>query len=165
MEYTIRHAQPGDEATLAYIQTESWNAGFRGILTEDALAAATQIDRVTMMYRRILEQNYGNLYLLTVDGKPHCIAAWAPTRSEDMPGYAELICIHSLPGNWRKGFGRSMMDTVLRDAADAGYRKIMLWVFEENARARRFYESMGFTTVGKVKPDSAPTEICYEKDL
>lgn len=165
MDYTIERAKLGDEATLAYIQTESWKAAFRDILTPEALQVATQIDQATMMYRRILEKNYGNGYLLTAAGKAHGIAWWAATRSEDMPGYAELICIHSLPGNWRKGFGSKLMEAVLYDAADAGYKKIMLWVFEDNARARKFYEAHGFTTTGKVKPDSQPTEICYEKNL
>ena len=58
-----------------------------------------------------------------------------------------------------------MMDTVLHDIKVAGYAKVMLWVFEDNTRARRFYEAHGFTTGGKVKPNVEPIEICYEKNL
>ena len=166
MDYEIRRAKIGDEDTFAYIQTESWKSAFQHILTpEEALQEATQIDRATLMYRRILERNYGNGYLLTVDGKDHCIAWWSASRSEDMSDYAELICIHSLPDNRRKGFGSKMMDKVLHDAAAAGYKKIMLWVFEKNTQARHFYESHGFTPSGKVKFDFATTEICYEREL
>lgn len=165
MHYTIERAKPGDEAALAYIQTESWKAGFQGILSGEALKNSTQIEKVTAMYARILEQNYGNGYLLKVDGEPHCMAWWASVRWEGMPGYGELICIHSLPNRWRNGFGSKMMDIVLRDMAAAGYEKVMLWVFEENTRARRFYEAHGFAASGKVKPNSQPPEICYEKNL
>lgn len=165
MDYEIRRAKIGDEATLAHIQTESWKTAFQHILTPEALEETTQVDRATVMYRRILEQNYGNGYLLSIDGKGHCIAWWGASRSEDMPGYAELICIHSLPDNRGKGFGSKMMDAVLQDVAAAGYKKIMLWVFEKNTRARQFYERHGFSANGKVKPDGAATEICYEKDL
>ena len=49
--------------------------------------------------------------------------------------------------------------------AAAGYSKVMLWVFEDNVRARRFYEAKGFITKGKIKPDLEPKEICYEKNL
>lgn len=52
-----------------------------------------------------------------------------------------------------------------RHFADAGYTKVMLWVFQDNLRARKFYEAQGFTTDGKIKKDSSPLEICYEKDL
>lgn len=165
MEYTIEKVKLGDEEVLAYIQTESWKAGFKDILQDDVLKKCTQIDKTIAMYRRLLEQNIGNGYLLKVKGVPHCIAWWDATRETDMPGYAELICIHSLQNQWRKGFGSKMMDVVLHDIASAGYLKVMLWVFEENTRARRFYEKHGFETKGKVKPNIEPKEICYEKKL
>ena len=165
MEYTIERVKLGDEAVLAYIQTESWKAGFKDILSADVLERCTQIDKATAMYRRLLEQNVGNGYLLKVERNPHCIAWWDATREKDMPGYAELICIHSLQNQWRKGYGSKMMDAVLHDITAAGYSKVMLWVFEDNIRARRFYEAHGFTTSGKTKPNIEPTEICYEKNL
>lgn len=165
MDYTIERVKPGDEATLAYIQTESWKAGFKDILPADVLQNCTQPDKVTAMYRRLLAQNIGNGYLLKTDGHPHWIAWWDATREKDMPGYAELICIHSLQENWRQGYGSKMMDIVLRDIAAAGFSKVMLWVFEANIRARRFYETHGFITHGKTKPNIEPAEICYEKTL
>ena len=165
MGYSIERVKPGDQVTLAYIQTESWKAAFRDILEPEILEGCTNPDKVRAMYQRMLEQGKGNGYILTVDGQPHCIAWWDATREKDMPGYAELICIHSLPNQWRKGYGSKMMETVLRDISAAGYAKVMLWVFEENARARRFYEAFGFTTKGKIKPGIEPTELCYEKEL
>lgn len=163
MAYTIDRVQPGDEAALAYIQTESWKAGFKDILTPETLTKYTQIEKATAMYRHLLANHIGNGYLLKVDGAPHCIAYWSATREEDMPGYAELICIHSLQGHWRMGYGCKMMEVVLQDIAAAGYSKVMLWVFEENARARRFYEALGFRVTGKKKQDLEAAEICYEK--
>ena len=43
--------------------------------------------------------------------------------------------------------------------------KDMLWVFTNNIRARKFYESFGFFTHGKVKPCLETEEICYERKL
>ena len=117
------------------------------------------------MYRRLLEQNIGNGYLMEVEGKAHAIAWWDETREKDMPGYAELICIHSLQNHWGEGYGSKLMETVLDDISKAGYSKVMLWVFEKNMRARRFYEKHGFTTEGKEKPGLDPIEICYEKNI
>ena len=129
MEYTIERVKLGDETALAYIQTESWKTGFKNILSTDVLQRCTQIDKVTAMYRRLLEQNIGNGYLLKVEGNPHCIAWWDATREKNMPGYAELICIHSLQDIWRKGYGSKMMNAVLQDISTAGFSKVMLWVF------------------------------------
>ena len=165
MEYTIEKVKLGDEAVLAFIMTESWKAGFKDILSADILKKYTQMDKATVMYRRLLEQNVGNGYLLKVEGNPHCIAWWDATRDNDMPDYAELICIHSLQNHWRKGYGSKMMGVVLHDIAMAGYSKFMLWVFEDNVRARRFYEKLGFTESGKVKTNMGAVEVCYEKTL
>lgn len=165
MEYQIDRTKPGDEQALAYIQTESWKAGFRNILSPDVLQACTNIEKVTAMYRRLLEEHVGNGYILRLADRPHCIAYWDAARDADMDGYAELICIHSLQDNWRKGYGSRMMEVILRDIAQAGYSKVMLWVFEENIRARRFYEAHGFAASGKVKPQVQPTELCYERCL
>ena len=165
MSYTIEQVKLGDEAALAYIQTESWKHAFRDILDAETLARYTQMEQATAMYRRLLEAGIGHGYLLRTDGQPHCIAWWSAARDEDMPGYAELICIHSLPGAWRQGYGSRMMEAVLRDAAAAGYEKIFLWVFKANTRARHFYESLGFTPTGKEKSSFGTLEICYQRTL
>lgn len=67
METMIRKVQQGDANALAYIQTESWKAAFAGILDAEMLAKCTDIDRATAMYQRLLDENKGNGYLLTVN--------------------------------------------------------------------------------------------------
>lgn len=163
MDYQIRRAVLGDEETLALIQTESWKAAFADILSPEELKRCTELEKAITMYRKILSAGYGNGYILEVERKPHCIAYWAKTRENNMPGYAELICIHSLSDRWRKGYGSEMMERTLADIKEAGYNKVMLWVFVENERARKFYEAKGFVTYGKLKPNIEPLEICYER--
>lgn len=165
MNYLIRKVKSGDEMDLAYIQTESWKAAFKNILSEEILQKSTEINRVTTMYKRLLDESIGNGYILEVDEKPHCIAWWDKARDDDMSDYAELICIHSLHNRWRNGYGTKMMNMVLEDIKKAGYSKVMLWVFTDNDRARKFYEACGFTTYGKVKPCFETQEICYERKL
>ena len=165
MDIVIRKVQPGDENSLALIQTESWKAAFRGILDDETLARVTQLDRATAMYKRMLDENKGNGYLLLLEGQPHCLAYWDAARDAELAGKAELIAIHSLPGNWRRGYGGLMMDRVLTDAARAGYREIALWVFEKNARARAFYEAKGFRATELRKTGLGAVEMCYVRPL
>ena len=137
-------------------------------LLEDATYFAFQTSSTgytTATYQKILEQNQFTCYILSVDDEPHLIALWGKSRDSEMSEYAELLCIHSLQSRWRMGFGRIMMDTVLRDMKENGYCRVMLWVFEENKRAIGFYENLGFKFFGKVKPNIVPREICYEKEL
>ena len=60
MEAVIRRVRIGDEAALAYVQTESWKAAFAHILEPDVLAKNTDLQRSTAMYQRLLEGNIGN---------------------------------------------------------------------------------------------------------
>ena len=165
MNVSIRRVQPGDEAALALIQTENWKAAFASILDGETLARCTNLDRATAMYAGLIAEKKGNGYLLSVDGQPHCIAWWDAARDEAFAGKAELICIHSLPGNWRRGFGGLMMDRVLADIGEAGFPAVVLWIFTDNARARAFYAAKGFHATEDEKPGFAATEICYETAL
>lgn len=165
MKTAIRKVRQGDENTLAYIQTESWKAAFAGILDEETLVKYTDLNRATAMYRQLLDNNTGNGYILSVDGKPHCIAYWDAARDEESAGKAELICIHSLPDNWHKGYGTRMMDQILKDIREAGYSEVVLWVFRDNNRARAFYEAEGFTMTGISKPAFDTEEVLYSKGL
>lgn len=157
----IKMANPGDEAVLAHIQTESWKSAFEGILSRDDLEALTEINRVTEMYKRTLCSYSEHGFILSVDGKPHCIAYWGASRESDMPDYAELICIHSLPENRRCGYGTVMMEHIFREIKNAGFEKIMLWVFENNIPARKFYEKLEFKPSGKTKIFRGAVEMMY----
>lgn len=165
MEIDIRKVKQGDADTLAYIQTESWKAAFKEILDADILEKCTNIDKARLMYQRLLDENKGNGYILTVDDKPHCIAYWDKARDLELAGKAELICIHSLPDNWRKGFGSKMMDMVLEDIKKSEYSEVVLWVFIDDLRARAFYEANGFVLSGVTKPAFDTEEVLYSKFL
>lgn len=165
MAYEISSVSMQDAKVLACIQTESWKAGFSGILDQAVLERMTNLEKVQAMYERTISNGGEHGYLLRVDGQPHCIAWWGAARDADMQGYAELICIHSLPGRWRMGYGSRMMEKVLWDIKADGFNRVMLWVFEENIRARSFYERHGFCANGKTKRGFGAVEMCYEKAL
>ena len=112
---SIRRVKAGDEDSLAYVQTESWKEAFREIVPADILSQCTEIERAAEMYKMLLAENKGNGYILELDGRPHCIAWWDAAREENMRGFAELICIHSLRDNWHKGYGKMTMERVLDD--------------------------------------------------
>ena len=165
MEIDIRKVKQGEADTLAYIQTESWKAAFKEIIDDAMLEKCTNIDKARAMYQRLLDENMGNGYLLTVDNKPHCIAYWDKARDPELTGKAELICIHSLPNNWHKGFGSKMMDMVLEDIKSSGYSEVVLWVFRDNLRARAFYEAKGFVLNDVTKAAFDSEEVLYSKFL
>ena len=117
------------------------------------------------MYHNVLRRDGCNMAIEFVDGKPHCIAAWGKNRCDLGDTVGELICIHSLQNNWAKGYGSAMMEYVLAQLQQAQYESVILWVFEDNKRARKFYEKHGFELTEQKKLANSITELMYIKTL
>lgn len=162
---TIRDAVPGDEKVLAFIQTQSWKATFRDIIPADTLARLTDCQKAEEMYTRVLGKPEIRVALESVDGRSHGITAWSKNRFDLGDDTAELICIHSLPEGWGQGFGSAMLERTLGEMARAGFNRVILWVFAENSRARRFYEKHGFSPTGKTQTAYGAEEVMYQKKL
>lgn len=161
----IRKADTNDAKSLAYIQTESWKSAFQYILSEDDLLKYTSLEKTKAMYGRVLQNPVFRVLVEEVGGKPHCMAAWGPNRTGLEEYVAELICIHSLPDKWHQGYGSKMMHRVFSDIREAGFSEVMLWVFEQNVRARKFYEKHGFRLTAQTQNNFGAVEIMYIKKL
>ena len=60
----------------------------------------------------------------------------------------ELYALYLLPTWWSAGVGRALMTSVLDALRGDRYRRVVLWVLADNARARLFYGRAGFTVDG-----------------
>ncbi len=165
MNIEIRNARQGDEKIFAYIQTESWKQAFKDIISEETMTKHTDLSSVEAMYKRVISNPAMYLKLQIVDGKPHCISAWGTNREDSNSISAELICLHSLPDKRRQGLGTIMMEATLKDIENASYSEVILWCFEENTVARKFYKKMGFVCTGKTKNTFGATEVEYKLNL
>jgi GNAT superfamily N-acetyltransferase len=68
--------------------------------------------------------------------------AWiGPSR--DGAGVGELYAIYVDPGAWSSGVGRALIERAEKRLAEE-YDRVILWVFDENSRARSFYEREGW---------------------
>lgn len=161
----LRGAKPGDEAALAYIQTESWKAAFADVISEKTMEEHTRLEKIRQMYEYVLANAVAKGMLLSVDGMPHGMAFWSKARDCSEPDCAELICIHSLQDKWRCGYGSMMMERVIAEMKEQNYQKAILWVFADNIRARKFYEKHGFFLTENHKSSYGAEEVMYCKYL
>ena len=161
----IRQAIPGDEQVLAYIQTESWKAAFVDILSPEELVRCTNLQKAEQMYHGVLRREGCNMAIELVNDQPHCIAAWGTNRCDLGDAVGELICIHSLQNNWAKSYGSAMMEYVLAQLQQMNYESVILWVFEDNKRARKFYEKHGFELTEQKKLANGIAELMYVKNF
>ena len=64
------------------------------------------------------------------------------------------MSIYLLPEYMGRGYGTALLKKCISELESRGFEGILLWVLEENFRARRFYESRGFVCSGEYMCDS-----------
>ncbi|MBR0552334.1 GNAT family N-acetyltransferase [Stakelama marina] len=114
--------------------------------------------------RAFLDQAFGDeglpsqitdpAYRVRIATENERIIGFAKTGPVDFPGdwgdnTIELYQLYVLGGWHGEGVGPELMDWVLATARTAGYERIVLSVYVDNHRARRFYERYGFEEVGR----------------
>ena len=58
-----------------------------------------------------------------------------------------------------------MMNHIIDEIKNSGYNSVLLWVFEKNTRARRFYEKHGFELTDNTQISYDAVEVMYRKEL
>ena len=169
----IRSATTADAAQIAAVRRDSWFGAYEGIIAHAIIDRVTALDggvRVRQSFRtrpwqRMIAAVSGHPRQAAAAGEPAPaivgFASFGPER--DVLGTpwphalspagaegraAELYALYVHPAWWSTGTGRALMDQVLARVSAAGYRGIALWVLQDNARARRFYERAGFEPDG-----------------
>lgn len=77
----------------------------------------------------------------------------------------EVLAIYIDPPHHGRGAGRALLDAAVAALRDTGVGEVRLWILEENAPARRFYERYGFAADGTrhafqvSPPDGAPVDL------
>ena len=66
------------------------------------------------------------------------------TRIATRPWLLELYGLYLLPEYWGMGFGQELYGAIETWMRRSPVESLVLWVFERNARARRFYEARGY---------------------
>lgn len=71
-------------------------------------------------------------------------ASFCKSRWEKYKNYGEIVSIYFLPKYIGKGYGKLLLDRCIEELKYKGFYKILLWVLEDNYKARHFYERNGF---------------------
>jgi ribosomal protein S18 acetylase RimI-like enzyme len=141
---SVRDATPADAAAIAVCHVRTWQAAYAGVLPAAFLADLDPAPR-ERAWREWIEGG-GDILVAERAGRLVGFASVGPARDE--PGSGELYAIYVEPEAWSSGAGRALMDAAVARLAERGYDEALLWVLEENPRARRFYERAGWSSDG-----------------
>ena len=151
----VRRAVEADIEALARVQVASWEGAYRGVMPDEIFDTVT-LDWRIAQWRRMFAAPVPGRTAWVATGRNGIagMASNGPARGDDEPdSRGELYAIYVDPDHWGEGHGRDLMAAVLDDLITAGYAEAMLWVLNENSRARRFYEIAGWSPSGEEKVD------------
>jgi len=150
MSFSIEKVLPEDAHELAVCHIACWQSAYKGIVPDDYLDNM-QIEQRAEKTKNNLIKSPDSFYCAKFENKIIGTLIFGKSRDDDKPDAGEVGAIYLLEEFWGKGYGRQMMDYALNALKNMGYHEIIVWVFEENARARRFYEKCGFILDGAKK--------------
>lgn len=148
----IRRATVEDAAVAAKIHVDSWRSAYRG-LVPDAFLQNMSYARREEAFRNSIATNQGEMYLVEYQSTAVGLLTIGPCRDADLDIQitGEIYGIYLIAETWRQGIGTWLAAEAERMLQARGYQQIVLWVFEGNSNARRFYEAVGYQTDGASK--------------
>jgi GNAT superfamily N-acetyltransferase len=141
----IRRATVADAAAIADVHVRTWQAAYEHVFGAERLAGVT-VERRLPVWRRILSAEEQSAFVAEEAGR---VVGWCTvgaSRDEDAGG--ELYGIYVEAESWGGGAGPALMRAGVEELRAAGHRDAILWVLEDNPRARRFYEREGWAVDG-----------------
>lgn len=132
--------QTDDRFAVSRIYEESWKWAYKDIVPQTYLESIP-----AGQWCASLDKNKEMHTLLAVlDGTFIGTSSYGRSRFLEFEGWGEIVSIYFLPEYAGKGYGRQLLGAALDEMAHLGFRDVFLWVLEDNARARKFYEKAGF---------------------
>jgi ribosomal protein S18 acetylase RimI-like enzyme len=143
MEPIIRRIVDHDTQALASIHAASWRSAYRGMLQDSFLDQDLLRNRLSLWGKRLAPIPHGHFgYLALQAGTP--IGFAFAFGAHDPHWGTQIDNLHVLPDFTGRGIGRQLLRSLAEQAfathPDTG---MYLWVYEQNARARRFYAGLG----------------------
>lgn len=166
--YKIRYASVKEAADLGYIHSTSWQVAYKGIIPDEILSNFTVSKREKYFAKALAEESEDDA-IIYKDNKAVGFICIGKCRDEDKSNeYGEIGGLYLLPDYFRHGIGSKLINWGINELKKRGFKKVTLWVLEDNINAIEFYEKIGFKFDGTIKELSIGKKIneCrYVKDI
>lgn len=157
-EVKIRPAKLGDAPHIAKIHMETWQHTYRGQVPDAFLdnLPSTLGERTKKWQETLRKRQRGmRVFVAEIGGKIIGFCIVNPCRDDDMDQkeVGELGAIYIDARFMNRGVGSALLKEALDFLKVAGFSRATLWVLDTNEKARRWYESKGWTVEGGTKVD------------
>jgi ribosomal protein S18 acetylase RimI-like enzyme len=143
-----RPAQPSDADAIASLHARSWRENYRGAFLDAFLDGDLPGERL-LVWRTRLDDPPENQFVEIAVERPHLLGFVCVYGAHDPEWGSFVDNLHVAEGARHKGIGSELMRHAGAWLASRFPELgVHLWVLEANARARRFYESLGARNAG-----------------
>lgn len=152
MDLSLRRATPDDAHALSVVGSASFLESYAGVVDGGAIVRHCVERHAPAVYAAALADPDQALWLAEMApgaapvGYLHLTAPDLPVETE--PGDLEIKRIYVLSRLQRSGLGHRLLEAAEAHARAAGAPRLLLGVYENNARALSFYNKTGFESVG-----------------
>lgn len=165
----VRYANKEDADTIALIYSKSFQQAFKGIIPDDFLNGKFSFENLRKQLAKELDEGTtSNCIILKDDIPVGMLTFMKDSYKERDESEIDLGRIYLLPEYWGKNVAIEFINWLSKELKSKGYSKVALWVVEENLRARKFYEKVGFAHDGEIRiinPGREIKEYRYTKQL
>ena len=158
----IRRAETSDAKGIGEVRVAAWKSAYRGLLPDRVLDGLLVEDSERSWREHIAKSL---LHILVVEHEERIVgfAACGNSQDEDVDRekVGELHVMYVHPEEWRRGYGKALLEKAMSHLRGEGYESVILWVLRGNEQAIGFYEGAGFEADGasRVKRRSDGTEM------
>jgi GNAT superfamily N-acetyltransferase len=176
-DFVTRPAIPADADGITDVQVASWRAGYAHVFPETVLYAE-DFDSSRRLFWKAWRFGPGHRVAVVTepsgDGDERVIGfcSYGPERerARGFTGRGEVWAFYVHPDRWGSRAATQLMEHVEQRLKAEGFVTAVLWVLDDNPRARRFYERQGWAPTGIAANfdeycDVSVPEVEYRREL
>jgi GNAT superfamily N-acetyltransferase len=171
-EVTIRAGVRGDAGAITDVQVASWRAGYAHVLPESVLYADDFDGSRRRFWTGWRFAPGHRLAVATIARRVVGFVSLGPERerARGSTGRGEIWAFYLHPDVWGSGIADRLIEHAHERLLAEGFVEAVLWVLDDNPRARRFYERHGWAATGieatlDITGADPVTEVEYRCDL
>jgi L-amino acid N-acyltransferase YncA len=153
MRIVVRPAEASDARGIAEVHVQAWREAYAHLVPTENLDRLS-VDQRELRWSEILQGTAASHWVAVDDERVIGFAGSGPSQEPDAAREVQLWTLYVLASHYGSGAGQLLLDAALGDAT------AVLWVADDNPRARAFYARNGFVPDGVTKTGPvAGTEI------
>ncbi len=139
----IRPLKKEEFDTVIKIVNDNWKSVYAGYISPELLEKSGCAKRATELTTDFNTKRFED-YVWEETGQVLALLSIGNTEDADKPFAFEVWRIYIVPMAQGKGLGGQLLEFAEQKAVQKGFTEVVIWAFQGNIRAIRFYQKNGY---------------------